>query len=173
MKWPKSRFLDRPNHSFWVYKDTDYLTCEGLTRKKAAMGPLLLPFFLLFSLFALSVAQGPSLAQVTLTGSGCPPDTFEIALGETGGIVFHSFNLTLGGPQSAAPCDKHTESSSKRCLMRLELEDVPDGARMALREVNVEGKAGLDIGVVASVETWSSWGEDEESEVWVSVPFLY
>lgn len=93
------------------------------------------------------VAQdAPFLDVITLelSGTGCPADTYDIDIMAAGGFIFHAFNATVDG---AAAC-------------RAEIGvEVTAGYRVMLSEVAVTGGAGLDVGVVARVNTTASWGE--------------
>lgn len=92
------------------------------------------------------------VSTLELSGEGCPADTYDIDIMSMGGFIFHAFNATLDGAASVS------------CMAQIGLE-VREGYRVLLTQIGVSGSAGLDTGVVARVNTSTSWDSEEASLV--------
>lgn len=103
---------------------------------------------------ALAQEEEPpfEISDLALSGEGCPDGTYDIDIMSMGGFIFHAFNTTLDG---AAPVS---------CTAEIEIE-VMEGYRVLLTQIGVSGSAGLDTGVVARVNTSTTWDSDDATLV--------
>ncbi|PKS05954.1 hypothetical protein jhhlp_007787 [Lomentospora prolificans] len=96
-----------------------------------------------------------SIGNIKGEGSGCPTDSWALFV-EAGQFGFTEFSATIG---------LEDEKSHLDCKLSIELNDVVEGYRVVLRQVNVVGKAGMDTGVQATIRTTTSWTDEEGSEL--------
>ncbi|CAI4213103.1 unnamed protein product [Parascedosporium putredinis] len=72
------------------------------------------------------------------------------------GFAFTSFNATIG---------VEDEAPALGCTLSIELNDVTEGYRITVGQIDVSGKSGLDTGVQATVSTSTSWTGEEGSKM--------
>jgi len=91
-----------------------------------------------------------SIQGATFAGTGCPKGTADIDLMQSGGFVFHGWNLTIGlGDGKDIP--------SASCHMQISITDIPPGYNLVVGDAQVSGNAGMDPGVQATIATTTSW----------------
>jgi hypothetical protein len=89
-----------------------------------------------------------AIQHVTLSGTGCPAGTADIDLLQSGGFIFHGWNLTIGMDEDVP---------SARCHMEISITDIPTGSNLVVGDAQVSGNAGMDPGVQATITTSTSW----------------